>query len=313
MNIDISIIIPFLNERENLADLVAVLSGHCAKNKTLVHEIIFVDDGSSDGSFDLLRSLPHNNYRPKLIRFSKNYGSHAALRAGILHAEGKTITFYYADMQDPPEVISQMQERMNGGNDIVWATREKTEVGFRERTFSKAYASLMRRYAIADFPESGFDVVMFNKKIQQQLNNNIESNSSLFLQILNLGFKQDSISYHRQQRKKGRSKWTPAKKIKLFVDSFVAFSYAPIRFVTVAGFLFFVLGMIWTIYIILRKFLVGDLVSGWPALVSILMVGFGITNISLGIIAEYLWRTLDASRKRPTFVIDELISLTDAK
>jgi dolichol-phosphate mannosyltransferase len=97
--------------------------------------------------------------------------------------------------------------------------------------------------------------------------------------------------------------------MKLFIDSFVAFSFAPIRMVSMVGILFFILGSIWTIYIILRKLIFDDLAPGWPALMAILMVGFGITNISLGIIAEYLWRTLDASRKRPLFIVDEVIEL----
>ena len=97
--------------------------------------------------------------------------------------------------------------------------------------------------------------------------------------------------------------------IKLFVDSFVAFSYAPIRFVSIMGIAMFVLGMIWSAYLISRKLIYNDLESGWPALVSIIMIGFGITNISLGIIAEYLWRALDASRKRPAFIINEIIEL----
>lgn len=93
------------------------------------------------------------------------------------------------------------------------------------------------------------------------------------------------------------------------IDSFVAFSYAPIRFVSFVGILFFMIGIFWTIYIISRKILVNDLESGWPMLTSILLLGFGITNIGLGIIAEYLWRTLDASRKRPVFIIDEIMEL----
>jgi dolichol-phosphate mannosyltransferase len=138
------------------------------------------------------------------------------------------------------------------------------------------------------------------------VNKNVEANSSIFLQILGLGFRQESISYKKRERQTGVSKWTLSKKIKLFIDSFVAFSYAPIRFVTIVGIIFFIVGMIWTLYIVIRKIFFQDLAAGWPALMSILMIGFGITNISLGIIAEYLWRTLDASRKRQVYIIDEI-------
>lgn len=148
---------------------------------------------------------------------------------------------------------------------------------------------------------------MFSQKVKECLDNNLENNSSIFIQILSLGFKQTNVSYNKRDRVRGTSKWTVSKKIKLLIDSFVAFSFAPIRFVSFIGVLFFLLGIFWTGYIILRTILFDDLSSGWPALVSILMVGFGITNISLGIIAEYLWRTLDASRRRPVFIIDEIV------
>ena len=171
------------------------------------------------------------------------------------------------------------------------------------------YASLMKKYAVSTFPRNGFDIVLFTKKVADYLNSNIEANSSIFLQILILGFKQISISYEKQVRKKGKSKWTLKKKVKLFIDSFVAFSYAPIRFVTLFGVLFFVIGFIWTIYIVLREIIIGDLNGGWPTLLSILLIGFGITNISLGIIAEYLWRTLDSTRKRPVFIIDKITEI----
>ncbi|MDX5438347.1 MAG: glycosyl transferase family 2, partial [Pontibacter sp.] len=114
-------------------------------------------------------------------------------------------------------------------------------------------------------------------------------------------------TYDKKARLVGKSKWTISKKIKLLIDSFVAFSFAPIRLVSFIGIVFFLLGIMWSGYIIFRKIMFDDLASGWPALLSILMVGFGVTNISLGIIAEYLWRTLDASRKRPVFVIDEIV------
>jgi dolichol-phosphate mannosyltransferase len=216
------------------------------------------------------------------------------------------ICFNYADLQDPLELILTMGEKMKNGADIVWAHRESTKVSWSEKTFSRFYAYLMQKFAFRNFPEKGFDIVMFNRKVADEVNKNVEANSSIFLQILGLGFRQESISYKKRERQTGVSKWTLSKKIKLFIDSFVAFSYAPIRFVTIVGIIFFIVGMIWTLYIVIRKIFFQDLAAGWPALMSILMIGFGITNISLGIIAEYLWRTLDASRKRQVYIIDEI-------
>ncbi|MBK8551330.1 MAG: glycosyltransferase [Ignavibacteria bacterium] len=308
MNPDISVIIPFLNEEENIAQLNSSLNEFTSAYKDLKFEIIFVDDGSADNSVDILKSFSFHSF-VKIIKLSRNFGSHSALRAGINISTGKYTTFAYADLQDPLSVIIKMHELCVNGNDVVWAIRNSTKYGFFEKIFSGMYAKLMQMFVNPEFPKNGFDVCMFNSKIKAELNKNIESNSSIFLQILDMGFKQKSVTYDKTERKLGKSKWTFSKKFKLFIDSFVAFSYVPIRMVTVTGIVFFFSGLLWTLYIVLRQILVGDLSPGWPALVSILMICFGVSNISLGIIAEYLWRTLDASRKRPVFIINEIFEI----
>jgi len=305
----ISVIIPIYNEYEGIPFLVQSLNEFFREYPQLIPEVIFVNDGSKDRSVERLMEMKHGEYKAKLISLSRNFGSHAALRAGISIATGDFICFNYADLQDPLDLIIQMAEKTKEGSDIIWAHRESTKVSFGEKTFSSVYAYLMKKFAFSNFPEKGFDIVMFNKKVAVQVNRNVEANSSIFLQILGMGFRQASISYKKRERKSGVSKWTLSKKIKLFIDSFVAFSYAPIRMVTIIGISMFFVGLIWTVYIIVRKIFFHDLASGWPALMSILMIGFGITNISLGIIAEYLWRTLDASRKRPVFIIDKIVEL----
>lgn len=310
MNKTISIIIPFLNEEENIVSLVEKLSDYFEKETNFEAEVIFVNDGSTDNSKNLLVEQNHKNYSSKMISFSKNFGSHAALRAGILNSSGDYITFMYADLQDPIQLISQLYDKIEQGNkEIIWATRNTTNNGFFESSFSKIYSRLMKKYVSSSYPEKGFDIVLFSKKVAKVINENIEANSSIFLQILTLGFQQDFIFYDKQPREKGVSKWTLSKKIKLFIDSFIAFSYAPIRFVTIIGISLFISGIGFSLYLFIRKLLYNDLVSGWTMLISILTIGFGITNISLGIIAEYLWRTFDSSRKRPVFIIDDIIDL----
>jgi polyisoprenyl-phosphate glycosyltransferase len=308
-NHKVSVIIPIYNEYEGIPYLTENLNLFFGLHPHLNPEVIFVNDGSKDGSVERLLEMKHETYRARVISLSRNYGSHAALRAGISIATGELVCFNYADLQDPLELILQMEEKTKEGNDIIWAHRESTIVTLGEKTFSSIYAYLMKKFAFSNFPDKGFDIVMFNRKVASQVRENVEANSSIFLQILGMGFRQSSISYKKRERQSGVSKWTMSKKIKLFIDSFVAFSYAPIRMVTIIGFSMFFIGLLWTIYIVTRKLLYHDLASGWPALISILTIGFGITNISLGIIAEYLWRTLDASRKRPVFIIDKIVEL----
>lgn len=305
----ISVIIPLFNEEDGVDYLVSELNKFFGTEKPYQTEIIFVNDGSADRTSGAIKKAGHLNYTAKLCGLSRNCGSHVALRAGVSKATGDYICFMYADLQDPLDLVDRLYVKVKEGSDIAWAQRETIHIPFFEKKFSQIYGWLMKKYVSRLYTEKGFDVPMFSRKIALVLNNNIESNSSIFLHILTMGYEQSNIQYTKTARKIGTSKWTLSKKIKLFVDSFVSFSYAPIRFVSVMGISFFILGLIWTIYIISRKIFFNDLANGWPALMSILMVGFGVTNISLGVIAEYLWRTLDASRKRPVFLIDELVDL----
>lgn len=306
----VTLIVPFFNEFENLKKFKFKLCDFIEiKHREFNLEVLFVDDGSTDDSIAIIRDFRNLNFDVKVIKLSKNYGSHAALRAGIMNASGDYLMFLYADLQDPIDLIDQLSEKMNLGNDIVWANRKSTKAPLFERFFSNFYSGLMRKFALSNYPEKGFDVVMFNRKVADALNRDIQVNSSLFLQILSLGFKQDSIEYDKVERKHGKSKWTINKKIKLLVDSFVAFSFAPIRLVTIVGITLFAAGLLFSLYLLTRKVFFHDLVSGWTMLMTTLSLGFGITNISLGIIAEYLWRTFDAARGRPAFIIDEIIEL----
>lgn len=308
MKAQISVVIPLFNEEDGVKRLVNELHYVYDQNPDFELEFVFVNDGSSDDTVNALNE-EEKKFKYKIISFSKNFGSHAALRAGILHATYDLVTFMYADLQDPPSLIFELYNCMDERKaDIVWATRRSDNVGLFEGVFSRFYAKLMKRFALKDFPKKGFDIVFFNKKVKDVLNDSIVSNSSIFLHIMSLGFKQFSISYDKRKREIGESKWTFSKKVKLVIDSFVSFSYAPLKIVSILGVLMFMCGSFYSCYIVFRKIFVDDLDQGWPTLISVLLLGFGITNISLGIIAEYLWRTFDAARKTEVFIIDEIIT-----
>jgi dolichol-phosphate mannosyltransferase len=309
MTPDLSIIFPIYNEADNINYLVSQLDLFFSDNKEIRTEIIFVDDGSTDNSVNFLLKHDFKFFSVKIVQLTRNYGSHAAVRAGLLNASGERISIYAADLQDPLSLIIKMYNSCLSGYDIVIAQRRKVKEGISIKIFSRFYSYLMRKFAIKDYPPNGADVVMFNKKIKEILNDNIEANSNYVLQILSIGFKKTFIEYDKTERKFGKSKWTVSKKSKLFIDSFVAFSIFPIRLVSIVGILLFIVGFVWALYLVLRTLILNDLAQGWPTLISLLLIGFGITNIGLGIIAEYLWRTLDISRRRPVFVIDKIIEL----
>ena len=303
---DISIVTPIFNEKDTIPRLIEEYNTYFQQNKDRSFEVIFVDDGSKDNSVETIMKL-NANFDYKIVKFSTNFGSHAALRAGFLEASGKCIVNIYADLQEPLDMILKMFAQINQGEDVVWAYRKVMQSSFSDRVISKLHAWCIRKYVHPDYPENGLDFVMFNQKIQKELNHNVESNSSFALQIFGMGFKQSFIEYTKDQRKQGTSKWTFSKKLKVLIDSFVSFSYLPIRMVSLVGISFFIVGICWALFISVRKFMFNHLATGWPALLSVLMIGFGVTNIGLGIIAEYLWRTFDVSRNRPVFIVDEII------
>jgi polyisoprenyl-phosphate glycosyltransferase len=308
MKTDLSIIIPFLNEGVGLARLANELNKYANSHLGILTEVVFVDDGSTDNSIDILKKQKIN-FSSKIVKLSRNYGSHCALRAGIEFSSSPVTVFLPSDLQDPLSLIEKMYTKIKQGYPTVWAKRINLNNNFLTDLGTKIYAKLMRMFVAANYPDNGFDVVMFNEKIKDELKQNSESNSSIYLQIMNLGFKNAVVEYEKQARKIGKSKWTLSKKIKLLLDSFVAFSYAPIRFVSLIGAVLFFSGLIWSIYIVARALVSHNLNPGWPSMIAILTIGFGLTNLSLGIIAEYLWRTLDAARNRKTYIIDELITL----
>jgi glycosyltransferase involved in cell wall biosynthesis len=303
----VSILIPFYNESDTINYLIDEINLY-SQNCKIDFEIIFIDDGSIDGTSDKIKNK-NIQFKCKLLILSKNFGSHSAIKAGFFHSQGEYAVYLPADLQISFDSIEKLYSSILDDCDITVGVRKENEINMLEKLFSRFYAVMMRKFAVPNFPNAGIETLMINRKVINLLNSNIEGNSSFVLQILSFGFKSRFVFIDKKSRNIGKSKWTLSKKIKLFIDSFVAFSYAPIRFVTIIGFALFFIGVVFSFYLISRKLMYNDLVSGWTMLISILAIGFGITNISLGIIAEYLWRTFDSSRKRPVFIIDDIIDL----
>lgn len=305
----ISVVVPFLNEEEIIDQFCFSLDKYQGGFNTDL-ELVFVDDGSQDQTIARIKQyLFHNISQVKIVSLSKNYGSHAAIRAGLMNVSYDIVTWLGSDLQDPLEILKLGLEKIEQGYDAVYFEKKAVKVSMAEKTFSNAYSWLMRKYAVREFESGGINTIMMNRKVLDVINSNVESNSSIVLQILNCGFRHTTIPLDYLERSGGKSKWTLGKKIKLFIDSFVAFSFMPIRLVSIIGILMFVIGCIIGIATIINRLLNPTVPIGYSTLASIIALGFGITNISLGIIAEYLWRTYDAARRRPPFIVSEVITV----
>lgn len=302
----ISVVIPLLNEEENLPRLFDRLCQVAQRLQPLQLEMVFVDDGSTDNSAKAIQALVTRNDRVRLIRLSRNFGSHAAIAAGFRHAAGDAITVMSADMQDPPELIVQMVAKWQEGYDTVWATRASREDGLKNRFFSQVYHRLIRRLALPQMPAGGVDVCLVSRAVIESMGRFNERNTSIFCLIMWAGFKQCFIPYHREARQVGRSKWTLAKQLKLVVDSFVGFSFFPIRLISYLGLGVSLVGFLYALYIIVARLLWGRMGEGWASLMVAIVTLAGMQMLMLGIVAEYLWRTFDESRKRPPYIVKEL-------
>ncbi|MDO8999288.1 MAG: glycosyltransferase family 2 protein [Bacteroidota bacterium] len=274
-------------------------------------EYVFVDDGSKDNTFEQLK-IVQAKYpsKVKVIKLSRNFGANNASFAGICNATGDCCVILSADLQDPPELIPQLYSHWLKGYKLVLAQKTNREDSFITKFFSNTYHNLVRKIILKNSPKGGFDLWLFDKTLRDEIMNMNERNFHLPTLFMWLGFEYVSIPYTRRKREIGKSGWTFSKKLKTFIDSFVAFTYLPLRMISVVGITLGLLSIIYALSILLNRFISGVEVAGWSSLMIVLLFTSSFIMISLGIIGEYLYRTLDAARNRPNFVIDQKLDET---
>jgi glycosyltransferase involved in cell wall biosynthesis len=305
----ISIVVPVYNNASSLHDLLVKLNGIVTQNPEDQFEYIFVDDGSWDESYSILQTESYKDTRLRVVKLSRNFGSNAAMLAGLGQARGQAIAAIAADLQDPPELIHDMLSLWRQGNKVILAARQSRDDGWLNDRISDAFYTLFRRFAIENMPKRGFDFFLIDRQVCDIINSIQENNTYLMGLILWLGFTPKTIYYNRSPRDEhyGRSMWTISKKIKYFIDSFVSFSYFPVRVASLTGFLVSTIGLIYAIVIIFLRLAHGIIPDGWASLMVILLVVSGVQMQMIGILGEYLWRNLDETRKRPRFIIDKTL------
>ncbi len=302
----LSIVVPVYYNEMNIADLYADL-----KEKVLYklesYEIVMVDDGSGDSSWAEMNKIAAIDSNVRLLKLSKNFGSHAAILAGLNYCTGDCAMIKAADLQEPSSLILEMYESWKKGNKVVLAAREDREESKSQKGFANTYYWLVRKFVSSEMPKSGFDCYLIDRKVIDVLTALDESNSALTLQVLWAGFKKDVIYYKRLKREKGKSRWTLSKKVKLVVDSIVTFSYTPLRIVSAVGALGFFAAVIWGIVVLLFR-IFGDIpVQGYTTLMIFQLLSSGLILLVLGVLGEYIWRGVDAARHRPVFIVDDVV------
>ena len=299
----LSIVVPVYFNSDTLEDLYADMKAKIL-DKIGDYEIVFVDDGSGDNSWEIMNNLRAQDTNIKCVRLSRNFGEHAALLAGLTVCTGDCAVTKQADLQEDSTLILDMYESWKKGNKVVLAVRASRDESRVKVFFANRYYALVRKFVNKNMPAGGCDCYLIDRQVIEVLERLDEKNSSLTLQVMWAGFKTDMIYFDRKDREKGKSRWTLSKKIKLAVDSILSFSYAPLRLMVGAGFAFDVLALALLIAVIVEKCTSGTPIAGWASVMCVLLFGMGLIMLMLGIIGEYVWRALDASRNRPPFIID---------
>ena len=305
----LSVIIPCYFNEDNIPMTTRELVANEANFPTNVtFEYVFVNDGSGDDTLGALRRAQAEfPGRLRIVDLAGNVGSYNAIVAGMAYATGECLAVITADLQDPPELMAQMYQHWQQGYKLVIGNRQDREETGLTVIMAKFFHWMMKNLALRNIPDGGFDFVFFDRQVAEEVLKLHERNSNVFYLMVWLGFAYVNIPYIRRKREIGRSRWTLGKKIKLFVDSLLAFSFVPIRAISVMGLGLGGIAVLYGLYVIALKIASPDEPTGWTTLMVVLLFVSAFQMVALGVIGEYVWRGLDAARQRPLYVVREVL------
>jgi dolichol-phosphate mannosyltransferase len=299
----ISIVVPVLNEEENLGRFYAAVKAVTDDLPEFQWEFVFVDDGSNDASVNVIMDLRERDPRINALQLSRNFGSYAAIKAGFDYARGDAAISMSADLQDPPELFREFVARWREGNHIVWGVREQRDDPWTKKFAASMFYRLVRRLALADLPSGGMDCGLFDRRVIDAFRQIRDRNSITFMTIYWMGFRQARVGYHREARRFGRSKWPLGKRVKSAVDVITAFSYLPVRLASYFGLVISAVAFIGALMVLFDRLVLGIGGLGWPSLMVTMLFLGGVQMLMLGIIGEYLWRINTEVRDRPQYIV----------
>ena len=302
----ISIVIPTFNEEGNIEILYQKIAEVFEQITHSNFEVIYVNDGSSDGSLDKVKQLSQIDSRVKYISFSRNFGHQNALKAGLDNAQGDAVISMDADLQHPPALIPEMIRLWQEGNEVVYSIRKDgKELSFLKKMTSKLFYKIVNYLSDTKLEEGTADFRLLDRKVVNALRNYNESNLFFRGIIPTLGFKQIGIPYHPHERFSGTTKYSFSKMLKFALTGITSSSAKPLYFSIYLGVFFAFLAFLYGVYAIYISIFTDDAVLGWTSLIaSILFIG-GLQLIMMGIVGVYLGKLFTQSKNRPNYIIDE--------
>lgn len=301
----VSIIVPVYQDGDILESLYNDLKSKVFDKADFDYEIVLVNDGSTDDTLDIMYEMSDKYDNIKIISLSRNFGAYAAVLAGLSKCTGDCAVTKAADLQEPSELIFDMVKKWEEGSNVVLAVREQREESKLKVFFSNLYYVLVRKFVTQAMPKTGFDIFLLDRKVIEVLLRLDERNSSIIIQILWSGFRTAKVPYVRLNREEGISKWTLKKKIRLVLDTLFSFSNVPIKLINIIGTALTGITFVIDIILIILKLVCGYRISYITIGMVFILFCIGLVLNALGILGEYLWRTLDASRNRPVYLIEE--------
>ena len=302
----ITILVPVFNEEVVLISFYNSMIKVINKIDRYDFEILFIDDGSTDSSIDIIKRLKGMDDRIGFVRLSRNYGKEIAMVAGFDYLKGEAAVIIDADLQDPPELIPQFIEKWEEGYDDVYAKRlsRKGETYVKKITSRYFYKILSRMSSVSVLEDTGDFRLLSSKALGsiRQIRESERYTKGLFSLI---GHRKYCVQFHRAPRAAGVTKWSFFKLISLAIQGITSFSAAPLKLTTILGFIFATIAFIYMIVIVLKTILFGEPVQGYPSLVSIILFLGGVQMISLGIIGEYLGKVFMETKGRPLYFVQE--------
>ncbi|MEI2426420.1 glycosyltransferase family 2 protein [Priestia megaterium] len=302
----VTILAPAYNEEEVIDSFYERVIEVTSQILDYEFEILFVNDGSKDGTLECIKRLRHKDAQVNFVDLSRNFGKEIAMIAGLDYAKGDGVVIIDVDLQDPPELIPEMIKYWEQGYDDIYAKRESRagETWLKKWTSSAFYRLLQKTTRISIQEDTG-DFRLLDRRSVNALLKMRESQrytKGLFSWI---GYNKKEILYNRDPRVAGTTKWNYSKLVDLAIEGITSFSTAPLRFSSLFGIVISLGAFIYMAFIILKTLIVGEMVSGYPSLMSIILFIGGIQLLSLGIIGEYLGRIFNETKNRPLYLVNE--------
>jgi dolichol-phosphate mannosyltransferase len=308
----LSVVVPCANEEEVLHVTHRRLTNALGKIG-MKFEILYIDDGSTDSTMDLLRELQSSDQQVRVVRLSRNFGHQVAITAGMEHARGDAIVVVDADLQDPPEVIAEFVERWQAGYDVAYGVRTERE---GETTFklwtAKLFYRLIGQLSDTKIAHDAGDFRLIDRKVAEALLAMPERDRFIRGMVSWLGFSQVAVPYRRAARLAGKTKFPLLRMARFAADGIVSFSTTPLRLATYLGFAVSGLSVIGILYALYVHFFVRGSVQGWPSLVVAVFFLGGVQLICLGIIGEYVGRIYGESKQRPLYLVRERLGFVES-